>query len=54
MRGGTYSYSSTITIAPGNDGTSSALKTLSAYPGETPVLNFSAMAEDRRQPRRWP
>jgi hypothetical protein len=46
LRGGTYSYSQTITIAPGNDGTSSARKTLSAYPGETPVLNFSAMTED--------
>ena len=45
MRGGTYNSSTTITIAPGNDGTSSARKTLSAYPGETPVLNFSAMAE---------
>ncbi|MFF5294839.1 cellulose-binding protein [Paractinoplanes globisporus] len=46
MRGGTYAYSSTIAIAAGNNGTSSARKTLSAYPGEVPVLNFSAMAED--------
>ncbi|MBN1170751.1 MAG: right-handed parallel beta-helix repeat-containing protein, partial [Micromonosporaceae bacterium] len=46
LRGGTYKYSTTITIAPGNDGTSSARKTLSAYPGETPVLDFSAMAEN--------
>lgn len=46
LRGGTYNYAQTITIAQGNDGTSSARKTLSAYPGETPVLNFSAMAED--------
>jgi hypothetical protein len=45
LRGGTYNLSTTVTIAPGNDGTSSARKTLSAYPGETPVLNFSAMAE---------
>jgi 3-keto-disaccharide hydrolase len=44
MRGGTYSYSTTITIADGNDGTASAKKTLSAYPGETPVLNFSGQA----------
>ncbi|MEV0273540.1 cellulose-binding protein [Hamadaea sp. NPDC050747] len=46
LRGGTYNYSSTVTIAPANSGTSSARKTLSAYPGETPVLNFSAQAED--------
>jgi pectate disaccharide-lyase len=45
MRGGTYNYTQTITIAPGNDGTASALKTLSAYPGETPVLDFSAQRE---------
>jgi hypothetical protein len=45
LRGGTYSLSSTVTIAAGNNGTSSARKTLSAYPGETPVLDFSAMAE---------
>ncbi|MEV4055517.1 right-handed parallel beta-helix repeat-containing protein [Amycolatopsis sp. NPDC049688] len=46
LRGGTYSYAQTVTIAPANSGTSSARKTLSAYPGETPVLNFSAMKED--------
>ncbi|WP_433294849.1 cellulose-binding protein [Actinoplanes sp. CA-030573] len=46
MRGGIYAPSSTITIAPGNNGTSAARKTISAYPGETPVLNFSAQAED--------
>ena len=45
MRGGTYSYSTPIAIARGNDGTSSARKQLFAYPGETPVLNFAAMAE---------
>ncbi len=45
LRGGTYNYASTITIAAGNDGTSSARKTLSAYPGETPVLDFSAQTE---------
>ncbi|GLY31541.1 LamG-like jellyroll fold domain-containing protein [Kineosporia sp. NBRC 101731] len=45
LRGGTYSLSTTQTIAAGNNGTASAYKTLSAYPGETPVLNFSAMAE---------
>ncbi|MFD7321932.1 CBM35 domain-containing protein [Streptomyces sp. NPDC059875] len=46
LRGGTYSHSTTITIPPGNNGTAGALKKLSAYPGETPVLNFSAMTED--------
>ncbi|MGW4947992.1 family 16 glycoside hydrolase [Actinoplanes sp. NPDC004185] len=46
LRGGTYAFSQTVTIAPGNNGTASARKKLSAYPGETPVLNFSAMAED--------
>ncbi|KQV22806.1 MULTISPECIES: carbohydrate-binding protein [unclassified Kitasatospora] len=46
LRGGTYSYSQTVTIPAGNNGTSSARTKLSAYPGETPVLNFSAMIED--------
>lgn len=46
VRGGTYSQSSTITIAPGNNGTSSAQKSITAYPGETPVFNFSAQSED--------
>ncbi|MFD3656811.1 carbohydrate-binding protein [Streptomyces sp. NPDC058620] len=46
MRGGTYALAQTVTIAPGNNGTAGAPKELSAYPGETPVLNFSAMAED--------
>ncbi|GAA2500661.1 family 16 glycoside hydrolase [Winogradskya humida] len=46
LRGGTYSSTATVTIAAGNNGTSSARKTLSAYPGETPVLNFSAQTED--------
>jgi hypothetical protein len=46
MRGGTYGYAQTVTIAQGNNGTSSARKTLAAYPGETPVLNFSAQSED--------
>ncbi|WP_182905113.1 cellulose-binding domain-containing protein [Microbispora sp. H13382] len=45
LRGGRYAFAQTITIAPGNNGTSNARKTLSAYPGETPVLNFSAQSE---------
>jgi hypothetical protein len=46
MRGGTYRYSETVTIAQDNNGTSSARKKLYAYSGETPVLNFSAQSED--------
>ncbi|GAA4839504.1 carbohydrate-binding protein [Kitasatospora terrestris] len=46
LRGGTYAYTQGITIPAGNNGTASARTTLSAYPGETPVLNFSAMTED--------
>jgi hypothetical protein len=46
LRGGTYNLASTVTIAAGNNGTSSARKTLSAYPNEVPVLNFSAQAEN--------
>lgn len=46
LRGGTYRFSQTVTIPPGKDGTSTARTELSAYPGETPVLNFSAMSED--------
>ncbi|MFJ6854523.1 right-handed parallel beta-helix repeat-containing protein [Streptomyces sp. NPDC091271] len=46
LRGGTYEYSETVTIPPGNDGTASARTTLAAYPDETPVLDFAAMSED--------
>ncbi|MDI6097389.1 cellulose-binding protein [Actinoplanes sp. NEAU-A12] len=46
LRGGTYAYASTVTIPPGNNGSSGALKTIAAYNGEKPVLNFSAQAED--------
>ncbi|MEU8800406.1 carbohydrate-binding protein [Spirillospora sp. NPDC048819] len=46
MRGGTYRHSQTVTIPPGNNGTSGDRTQLSAYPGETPVLNFSAMSEN--------
>ncbi|MFJ9864195.1 carbohydrate-binding protein [Streptomyces sp. NPDC101165] len=45
LRGGTYTYASTVTIPAGSDGTAAARTTLSAYPGETPVLNFSAQSE---------
>ncbi|WP_439658651.1 RICIN domain-containing protein [Lentzea sp. HUAS TT2] len=46
LRGGTYSFSQTVTIPPTNNGTSSARKKLTAYQGEKPVLNFSAQSED--------
>ncbi|MCY9784553.1 right-handed parallel beta-helix repeat-containing protein [Nocardiopsis sp. EMB25] len=46
MRGGTYDFSETVHIAPGNDGLSSDRNELFAHPGETPVLNFSAQSED--------
>jgi hypothetical protein len=46
MRGGTYRFTQTVSIAPGNNGTSSARKKISAYQGEVPILNFSAQAED--------
>jgi len=45
LRGGTYNLSQTVTIAPGNNGTSSARKTLSAFQSERPILNFSAQSE---------
>ncbi|GAA4899693.1 right-handed parallel beta-helix repeat-containing protein [Streptomonospora salina] len=46
MRGGTYDFAETVRIEPGNDGLSSDRNELFAYPGETPVLNFSAQSED--------
>jgi hypothetical protein len=46
LRAGTYSFSQTVTIAPGNNGTAAARKKISAYPNEKPVLNFSGQAED--------
>ncbi|MBY8851417.1 right-handed parallel beta-helix repeat-containing protein, partial [Saccharothrix sp. MB29] len=46
LRGGTYRFAQTVTIPQGNNGTSGNRTDLFAYPGETPVLNFSAQAED--------
>ncbi|WP_227870237.1 LamG-like jellyroll fold domain-containing protein [Streptomyces otsuchiensis] len=46
LRGGTYNYAQPIVIQPGNNGSSGARTILTSYPGETPVLNFSAMSED--------
>ncbi|HEX6353339.1 carbohydrate-binding protein [Actinophytocola sp.] len=45
LRGGTYRFSETVVIE-GRNGTANARTTLSAFPGETPVLNFSAQSED--------
>src|SRR5581483_9648375 len=44
MRGGTYSFTSTIVIAESNSGTASANKNLFAYGSEVPVLSFAGMA----------
>ncbi len=44
MRGGTYNLSATVTIARGNNGTSSQSKNIFAYNGERPILNFSAQS----------
>lgn len=45
LRGGTYRYSQTVTIAQGTGGTSGDRTELTAYRGETPVLNFAAQSE---------
>jgi len=44
IRGGNHPYSTTITIS--KSGSAVAKYNLFAYPGERPVLDFSAMAED--------
>jgi hypothetical protein len=44
IRGGTYDLTTTITIT--NSGTANAVISMFAYPGETPVLDFSAQALD--------
>ncbi|HEY9431003.1 MAG TPA: right-handed parallel beta-helix repeat-containing protein [Blastocatellia bacterium] len=46
MRGGTYNFSATITIARGNNGTSSQPKRIFAFGSERPILNFSAQSFD--------
>ncbi|WP_425086271.1 right-handed parallel beta-helix repeat-containing protein [Streptomyces hainanensis] len=45
VRGGTYNFSTTVTIPQGNNGTSSARTRLTGYNGERPVFNFSAQSE---------
>ena len=44
MRGGTYNFSATITIARGNNGTSTQPKNIFAFGSEKPVLNFAAQS----------
>jgi hypothetical protein len=44
MRGGTYSFSSQLTIARGNNGSSGAQKNIFAYGSEKPVLDFSSQS----------
>ncbi|WP_017558579.1 right-handed parallel beta-helix repeat-containing protein [Nocardiopsis baichengensis] len=46
LRGGTYRYTETVTIEPGNDGSAGDRTLLAALPGEEPVLDFSAQSED--------
>ncbi|MGN1133415.1 MAG: RICIN domain-containing protein, partial [Oscillospiraceae bacterium] len=41
LLGGTYSFDKTLVINESNSGTSSAFKTISAYPGEKVVWDFS-------------
>ncbi|CAM5337873.1 right-handed parallel beta-helix repeat-containing protein [Streptomyces fumanus] len=45
VRGGTYRYAQTVTLPKGSGGTSGDRTELTAYPGETPVLDFSAQSE---------
>jgi hypothetical protein len=44
MRGGTYNYSTTVTIARGNDGLNGFPKKIFAFGSERPVINFAAQA----------
>jgi uncharacterized repeat protein (TIGR02543 family) len=44
MRGGTYSFSSTIVIAESNSGTAGSTKKVFAYSNEVPVISFAGMA----------
>lgn len=46
LRAGTYKYSSTIVIAEGNNGTSSAMKKIYAYGDGTVTIDFSSMSEN--------
>lgn len=45
LKGGTYTYSTSISIKEGNDGNSNAMKNVFAYGSDKPVLDFSSMSE---------
>ena len=45
LLGGTYQFSETIIIDQNNSGTENAVKTISAYPGETVVWDFTGLGE---------
>jgi hypothetical protein len=44
MRGGTYNFSTTVTIVRGNNGSSGQTKKIYSFGSERPILNFSAQA----------
>jgi Fibronectin type III domain len=44
MRGGTYNFSTTVSIVRGNNGSSGQTKNIYAFGSERPILNFSAQA----------
>ncbi len=44
MRGGTYNYSTTVTIARGNNGLNGFPKRIFAFGSERPIINFAAQA----------
>ncbi len=44
LKGGTYSFSKTVLIAEGNNGSAGSTKNIAALGNEKPVLDFSAMA----------
>lgn len=46
LKAGSYKYSTTIVIAEGNNGTSSAMKKIYAYGDGEPIVDFSAMSEN--------
>ena len=44
MRGETYNRTTPVTIPIGNDGAAAGMKTLAAYNGETPILDFGTVS----------
>lgn len=45
LKSGSYKYSTTITVAEGNNGNSGAMKKIAAYGTDKPIIDFSAMDE---------